>query len=96
MLQCASLAQIIAKDKQVTYLAVQVMEEEMGGVMEQQQEVRRALQEVQFSRRLDEQQRQLQQQRLEDAEARLKKARLLVQGPILPKVSFQRVTQLPL
>ena len=73
----------------ISLLAVQVMEEEMGGVVEQQQEVRRAMQDVQFSRRLDEQQRQLQQQRLDDAEARLRKARLLVQGPILPKVSIQ-------
>ena len=67
---------------------MQVMEEEMASVMEQQQHVRRATQDVLSSRRLDEQQQQLQQQRLADAEARLKKARLLAQGPVLPKVSF--------
>lgn len=58
----------------------------MAAVMDHQQAVRQAMQDVMSSRRLDERQQQLQQQRLDDAEARLKKARLLVQGPILPKV----------
>ena len=61
-------------------------EEELAALLEAQQDVRRAMQSVQSSRRLDEQQQEQQQQHLADAEARLKKLRQLVQGPVTPKV----------
>ena len=65
----------------------QVLQEETSNIGQLQQDVRRAQQDVLSSRRLEESQQQLQQQRLADAEARLKKARLLVQGPPVPQVS---------
>ena len=67
-------------------MVLQVAEEELAALLEAQQEVRRAMQSVQSSRRLDEQQQEQQEQHLTEAEARLTKLRLLVQGPALPKV----------
>lgn len=64
----------------------QVSEEEMAALLEAQHDVRRAMQSVQSSRRLDEQQQEQQEQHLAEAEARLKKLRLLVQGPCIPQV----------
>ena len=64
----------------------QVAEEEMAALPEAQHDVRRAMQSVQSSRRLDEQQQEQQEQHLAEAEARLKKLRLLVQGPSIPQV----------
>jgi len=64
----------------------QVAEEETAALLEAQQDVRRAMQSVQSSRRLDEQQQEQQEQHLAEAEARLKKLRLLVQGPSVPQV----------
>ena len=58
-------------------------------MLDAQQEVRRAMHSVQSSRRLDEQQQEQQQHHLDQAEARLKKLRLLAYGPVIPKVSFQ-------
>ena len=64
----------------------QVAEEEMAALLEAQHDVRRAMQSVQSSRRLDEQQQEQQEQHLAEAEARVKKLRLLVQGPSIPQV----------
>ena len=64
----------------------QVAEEEMATLLEAQHDMRRAMQSVQSSRRLDEQQQEQQEQHLGEAEARVKKLRLLVQGPSIPQV----------
>ncbi|KAL0037869.1 hypothetical protein WJX79_002900 [Trebouxia sp. C0005] len=66
----------------------EVSEEEMAALLEAQHDVRRAMQSVQSSRRLDEQQQEQQEQHLAEAEARLKKLRLLVQGPCIPQALF--------
>ena len=66
---------------------LQVLQEETSNIGGLQQEVRRAQQDMLSSRRLEESQQQLQQQRLAEAEARLKKARLIVQGPPVPQVT---------
>ena len=66
---------------------VQVAKEELAALLEAQQDVRRAMQSVQSSRRLDEEQQEQQQQHLADAEARAKKLRMLVHGPQAPAVS---------
>ena len=62
-------------------------EEELAAVLDAQQEVRRAMHSVQSSRRLDEQQQEQQQHHLDQAEAGLKKLRLLAHGPVIPKVT---------
>ena len=66
---------------------VQVAKEELAALLEAQQDVRRAMQSVQSSRRLDEEQQEQQQQHLADAEARANKLRMLVHGPQAPAVS---------
>lgn len=71
-----------------TQALVQVAQEELAALLEAQQDVRRAMQSVQSSRRLDEEQQEQQQQHLADAEARAKKLRMLVQGPQAPAVSL--------
>jgi multidrug resistance efflux pump len=58
----------------------------MAALLEAQHDVRRAMQSVQSSRRLDEQQQEQQEQHLAEAEARVKKLWLLVQGPSIPQV----------
>ncbi|KAL3155881.1 hypothetical protein ABBQ32_012881 [Trebouxia sp. C0010 RCD-2024] len=67
---------------------VEVAQEELAALLEAQQDVRRAMQSVQSSRRLDEEQQEQQQQHLADAEARAKKLRTLVQGPQTPAALF--------
>ena len=67
--------------------ALQVAEEEIAALLEAQQDVRRAMQSVQSSRRLDEQQQEQQQQHLAHAEACFKKLSVVVQGPPAPKVA---------
>ena len=64
----------------------QVAREEIAALLEAQHDVRHAMQSVQSSRRLDEQQQEQQEQHLAEAEARVKKLRLLVQGPSIPQV----------
>ena len=66
---------------------VQVAKEELAALLEAQQDVRRAMQSVQSSRRLDEEQQEQQQQHLADAEAQANKLRMLVHGPQAPAVS---------
>lgn len=66
---------------------MQVAKEELAALLEAQQDVRRAMQSVQSSRRLDEEQQEQQQQHLTDAEARATKLRMLVHGPQAPAVS---------
>ena len=64
----------------------QVALEEAAALLEAEQDVRRVMQSVHSSRRLDQQQQELQEQELADAEGRLQKLQLLVQGPPMPKV----------
>ena len=64
----------------------QVAREELAALLEAQHDVRHAMQSVQSSRRLDEQQQEQQEQHLAEAETRVKKLRLLVQGPSIPQV----------
>ncbi len=59
---------------------------EIAALLEAQHDARCAMQSVQSSRRLDEQQQEQQEQHLAEAEARVKKLRLLVQGPSIPQV----------
>ena len=66
---------------------LQVAKEELAALLEAQQDVRRAMQSVQSSRRLDEEQQEQQQQHLADAEAQADKLRMLVHGPQAPAVS---------
>ncbi|DBA80639.1 TPA: hypothetical protein ACH3X1_007887 [Trebouxia sp. C0004] len=65
-----------------------VAEEEMAALLEAEHDVRHAMQSVQSSRRLDEQQQEQQEHHLAEAEARLKKLQLLVQGPSVPQALF--------
>ena len=71
----------------VIHVGVQVAKEELAALLEAQQDVRRAMQSVQSSRRLDEEQQEQQQQHLADAEAQVTKLRMLVHGPQAPAVS---------